>query len=91
MPRFQLEIAIALAVSALTSIVAFYLCRSKDRKIQLPTTNGEDAELELEGSDPFDVAQPIDLVDGFPIDEEAYWSRVRPCLTLDAPYLMCPG
>ena len=71
MPRFQLPIAIALVTSVVTSVITFYFTRTKEGKIQLPTaTNGQNE------CDTFDVLRPEDVTDGYPIDEESFWTRV---------------
>ena len=71
MPRFQLPIAIALVVSVVTSLITFYFTWNKEGKIQLPTTvNGQNER------DIFDVLKPEDVIDGYPIDEECFWTRV---------------
>ena len=71
MPRFQLPIAIALVTSVVTSLITFYFTRSKDGKIQLPATVNEQSERDV-----FDVLRPEDLMDGYPVDEESFWTRV---------------
>jgi len=71
MPRFQLPIAIALVTSAVTSLVTFYLTRTKEGKIQLPTISNGQNEHDI-----FDVLRPEDITDGYPIDEEGFWTRV---------------
>ncbi|TFK38174.1 multidrug resistance-associated ABC transporter [Crucibulum laeve] len=76
MPRFQLEIAIALAVSVVTSAIAFYLARPKEGKIKLPT-HVDDADDITQVPDPFDVTTPADIIDGYPIDAEGFWTRMR--------------
>lgn len=68
MPLFQLQVAIALAGIATTSVAALYLVKDKEGKIQLPENTEE--------PDPFDVAQPDDFVDGFPIDGDVFWAQV---------------
>lgn len=79
MLRFQLPIAIVLGASTLTSAVALLLSkRNENGKIQLPTHSEE----VLEGDhyahhDPLEVTRPEDVIDGYPIDEEAFWRRVR--------------
>lgn len=68
MSRYQLELAIALTASSITSAGIFYLVhRNQDGKIKL---------LEGETQDPFDVTRPVDFVDGFPIEEASFWSEV---------------
>ncbi|TFK34287.1 multidrug resistance-associated ABC transporter [Crucibulum laeve] len=75
MPRFQLEIAIVLAVSALGSASTIYFTRPKDGKIQLPTLSDEDGIASVR--DPFDVTKPEDLIDGHPIEGEGFWKRMQ--------------
>ncbi|KAF9007916.1 ATP-binding cassette transporter [Cyathus striatus] len=76
MPRFQLEIAVALAVCSTASLLLFCFNNPKEGKIQLPTHADAD-EDELRGPDPFDVTQPEDVIDGYIIDEDKFWSRMR--------------
>ncbi|KAJ6495420.1 Alpha/Beta hydrolase protein [Mycena sanguinolenta] len=71
MPLYQLEIATALAISAFGSSVFIYLNRPTEGKIQLPIHTELDA-----GEDAFDVTKPEDIVDGYPIDGEAFWVKV---------------
>ncbi|KAJ7785356.1 multidrug resistance-associated ABC transporter [Mycena maculata] len=71
MPLYQLEIAIALALSALCSSVFFFLSRPKEGKIQLPIYSESVEE------DPFDVTKPEDVIDGYPIEEDAFWTQVK--------------
>ncbi|GLB42389.1 putative atp-binding cassette transporter [Lyophyllum shimeji] len=79
MPRFQLEVGIALATAALVSAGVFYLNRPREGKIQLPTHAGyEEFEDEAHhGHDPFDVTKAEDVIDGFPIDGDAFWAKMR--------------
>ena len=74
MPRFQLPIAIALVVSAVTSLLAFYLTQPKDGKIQLPTDTA--VADEQNERDIFDITRPEDVTDGYPIEAESFWIRV---------------
>ncbi|KAJ7846225.1 multidrug resistance-associated ABC transporter [Mycena olivaceomarginata] len=84
MPRFQLEIAVALNVSATVSAVLLYLNRSnaKEGKIRLPLHAASDApqiaseEMYPDG-DPFDVTTSEDLLDGYPLQEEKFWTQMR--------------
>ena len=64
MPRFQLLTAISLFVSAVISVLARHLTRIKDGKIRLPTD--EQFEHVVFDND----------TDGYPIDEESFWTRV---------------
>ncbi|KDQ53279.1 hypothetical protein JAAARDRAFT_72568 [Jaapia argillacea MUCL 33604] len=75
MPRYQLAIAIALAAAALVSLTVFWFYPPQpEGKIQLPIYTDEDRSGE---PDPFDVTKPEDVVDGHPIEEQAFWNRVR--------------
>jgi len=77
MPRFQLEVAVALTVGAVSSAGFFYLSRSKEGKITLPTeVNSEDEIVR----DPFDVTTPEDVLEGYPIDEETFWTKASSLL-----------
>jgi hypothetical protein len=67
MPRFQLLIAISLVVSAVISVLTFYLTRIKEGKIRLPAPSA----VEQNEHDVFD-----NVTDGYPIDEESFWTRV---------------
>ena len=71
MPRFQLPIAVVLVTIVVTSLITFYFTRTKEGKIQLPITANEQNE-----HDKFDVLRPEDVTDGYPIDEESFWTRV---------------
>ncbi|KAF8955330.1 multidrug resistance-associated ABC transporter [Flammula alnicola] len=75
MPRFQLPIAVVLAVSVLGSSIVFFLTRTTEGKIQLPThVDSEDGEPM---HDAFDVTRAEDIVDGYPVDAENFWARMR--------------
>ncbi|KAJ7598846.1 multidrug resistance-associated ABC transporter [Mycena floridula] len=69
MPQYLLAVAVSSGVAVGLSLLDLYLSRPTKGKIQLP--------VEEENLDPFNVTQPIDLVDGFPIDEQAFWTRLR--------------
>ena len=74
--RFQLEVAIALVTSAFSSLVVRYFTGKKaEGTIQLPIHIEEDQHDTLH--DPFDVTKPEDVVHGYPIDAEGFWTRVR--------------
>ncbi|KAJ7589555.1 multidrug resistance-associated ABC transporter [Mycena floridula] len=95
MPQYQSEIAAFLSGSILCSLIAFYFWRnSADGKIQLPTHTADSESITADSdSDPFDVTRPVDLVDGFPLDEENFWARTRNrkriiCLILGAICLL---
>jgi hypothetical protein len=70
MPRYQLSVAIALAVAAACSVGLILFARTQERKIQLPLT-GEEVD-----DDPFDVSSPEDVVDGYPVEENKFWAQV---------------
>jgi len=72
MPQFQLPIAIILASGSAASGILYYFARPKEGKIQLPTHSDR-----YEGKDGLDVAKPEDLLDGYPIDPDGFWKRVR--------------
>ncbi|RXW18905.1 hypothetical protein EST38_g6949 [Candolleomyces aberdarensis] len=79
MLRFQFEVSITLSVTVIVSILAFYWAKQQgEAKIQLPTHNDE----ELDGDhyskqDPLEVTTPEDVIDGYPLEEEAFWRRMR--------------
>ncbi|KAG6812192.1 hypothetical protein H0H92_003997 [Tricholoma furcatifolium] len=78
MPRFQLEVCVLLAAAALSSAGLFYLNRPREGKVQLPTQGTlEPLQGERVGHDPFDVTTPEDVVDGYPIDGDAFWSKMK--------------
>ncbi|TFK22452.1 ATP-binding cassette transporter [Coprinopsis marcescibilis] len=72
--RFQVEIGAALIASAVSSSVALYWSKkSGEGKIRLPVHgDGEHPQ-----HDPLDVTTPTDLIDGYPIDEEKFWRKMR--------------
>jgi hypothetical protein len=74
--QFQLPVAIALVVSAFASLVTLYFTRKDgEGNIQLPVYNDRD---NLHGEhDPFDLTKVEDIIDGYPIDAEAFWNKVR--------------
>ncbi|KAL4260343.1 ATP-binding cassette transporter C [Pleurotus pulmonarius] len=76
MPRFQLEVAAALVASVLPSLVAFYVFRPREGKIQLPI-HSEGNGVQAHEHDPFDVLTREDVVEGEPIEETAFWARMR--------------
>ncbi|KAG9313459.1 hypothetical protein JVU11DRAFT_5783 [Chiua virens] len=74
MPPYQLPIAATLTVTGVGSILVLYFTRPQRPKVQLPTSGEQDEAL---FRDPFDVTRPEDSVDGYPIDEVAFWNKVR--------------
>ena len=75
MIHFELLVAVTLAVSACSSLFAFYLAREKEGKVQLPIHADEFGDG-VQQHDPFDVVTPIDLIDGHPINADAFWALV---------------
>ncbi|KAJ7896009.1 multidrug resistance-associated ABC transporter [Mycena olivaceomarginata] len=73
MPVYQLEIAIALAVAAASSLTFFALNLLHKANIQLPVND----EPNGHAYDPFDVTKPEDLVDGYPIKAAEFWGRMK--------------
>ncbi|KAJ7025509.1 multidrug resistance-associated ABC transporter [Mycena alexandri] len=76
MSRYQLEIAIVLEASAALSAACIYLNRTKEGKIQLLVHVDGSDEIYPDG-DPFDVTTAQDLVEGYPLEEEEFWERMR--------------
>ncbi len=71
MPRFQNEVAVVLGASAVCSVVIFFVTRPREGKIQLPIHSDDN-----DSPDPFDVSQPVDFIDGIPINEKKFWEKV---------------
>ena len=71
MLRFQLPISIALVISVVTSVIAFYFTLTKEGRIQLPIAANEENERDM-----LDVIKLEDVTDGYPIDEENFWTKV---------------
>lgn len=71
MPQFQLPVAVALAVFALLSAALFALSKPAEGKVQLP-----EIVRDATSHDPFDVIKAEDIIDGEPVDEKKFWSRV---------------
>ena len=72
MPQYQLPVAVSLGACALFSAGLFILAKPVDNKVKLP-----EIVRDATSRDPFDVTKPEDIVDGEPLDEEKFWSRVR--------------
>ncbi len=63
-------------VGAFASLVISYCTRkNSEGSIQLPVYNDRDDQHG--GHDPFDITKVEDLIDGYPIDAEAFWNKVR--------------
>lgn len=72
MPQYQLPIAVALGACAVFSAGLLALAKPADGKVELP-----EIVRDATSQDPFDVTKPEDVVDGEPVEEERFWSRVR--------------
>lgn len=83
MPLYQLHVAIALIISAGCSFLIHLTTGPTEGKIKLPTFI-QDGEEQLE-NDPFDVAKPEDIIDGEPLNENAFWAKV--CVSSFLPSL----
>ncbi|KAG2156756.1 multidrug resistance-associated ABC transporter [Suillus bovinus] len=77
MPPYQLLLAEALVGATLLSSFALFLVHSQQRKIRLPTTQDASLVGDLNQDDPFNVTKPEDCKDGEPIDEDAFWFKMR--------------
>ncbi|KAH7096201.1 multidrug resistance-associated ABC transporter [Auriculariales sp. MPI-PUGE-AT-0066] len=77
MPRYQLVLASTVLASALFSAVAFYVYHPRTGKIAL-TDDDADEEPELAGEkDPWDVTTAEDVIDGTPLNEDAFWHLMQ--------------
>jgi len=75
MPQYQLEVAVLLAASVVCSVVIFYPTRPRDGQIKLSVEHDDGYEHGTQ-PDPFDVSTPEDIIDGYPIDGDAFWVKV---------------
>lgn len=75
---YSLVASAAVDICAFSSVVIFIFSRPK--RLKLPTIETYERE-ELPGGedrkDPFDIASCDDLIDGYPLEEEKFWSQVR--------------
>ncbi|KAI9068084.1 multidrug resistance-associated ABC transporter [Trametes sanguinea] len=74
MPEYQLHVAIALAIASATSLGLFILSGPDKKNDALPTFVEGAESL---SRDPFDVTAPEDFVDGTPINEQQFWTKMR--------------
>ncbi|KAH9947499.1 multidrug resistance-associated ABC transporter [Amylocystis lapponica] len=74
MLQYQLPVAIALAVCVACSITIFAVSRPSEGAVKLPTHADQE---EFPQSDPFDVTKPEDLIDGTPLNPDAFWAKMR--------------
>ncbi|KAF9450615.1 P-loop containing nucleoside triphosphate hydrolase protein [Macrolepiota fuliginosa MF-IS2] len=78
MPRFEFEASVVLAVCAVSSAVVGWFTREKEGTVRLPMHVGEEGNpAGSGGEDPFDVTRPEDVVDGYPLDADEFWKRMR--------------
>ncbi|KAJ7064951.1 multidrug resistance-associated ABC transporter [Mycena amicta] len=67
---YQLEIGFGLVGCALLSAALLYLNSPSEGKIKLDEDGGD-------GSDPFDVTKPEDIIDGYAINAEEFWRKCK--------------
>ncbi|CAE7211925.1 unnamed protein product [Rhizoctonia solani] len=73
---YPLVASIIADVCATSSALLFLFSRPK--RIELPTTGAHSERLEGDDrKDPFDVASREDLIDGYPLHEERFWSQAK--------------
>lgn len=77
MPPYQLLLAEALVCATAISSFALFLARSQQQKVRLPTTQDASLAGDVNQDDPFNVTEPEDFIDGEPIDEDAFWFKMR--------------
>ena len=71
MPRLHLAVGVALVICSVTSLLALLVARAMVKNIRLPEETGATSHRF------FEVMRPEDIVDGYPVDAERFWSRVR--------------
>ncbi|TFK48986.1 P-loop containing nucleoside triphosphate hydrolase protein [Heliocybe sulcata] len=77
MLRFQLQVAVSLAVATVGSLGFLWYYGTGDYeegKVRLPVYSDGEEELQ---SDPFNITKPEDLIDGYPVDEQGFWNKMR--------------
>ncbi|KAI8972894.1 ATP-binding cassette transporter [Trametes punicea] len=74
MPEYQLHVAVALAVACATSLGLSIVAGLEEKNNALPTVVDGQEGL---ARDPFDVTNPEDFIDGLPIDEQRFWTKMR--------------
>ncbi|EIW76959.1 multidrug resistance-associated ABC transporter [Coniophora puteana RWD-64-598 SS2] len=77
MPPYQLPMAAAALVGVAGSIFIRFVTREKEGKIKLPATGDDALGSEAKAHDSFNVVQPEDLLDGYPVEENEYWAQMR--------------
>ncbi|KAF9239800.1 multidrug resistance-associated ABC transporter [Melanogaster broomeanus] len=73
---FEMPIAVTFATASFSSLVIFKFTSWEQLPLQLPISQDGSLEAELQ-RDPFAVTKPEDLVDGEPVDEGAFWNKMR--------------
>ena len=71
MPLFQVQVAIALVACEVFSALLLIAVKPDEGKVKLPQVVQDDSL-----QDPFDVTKPEDIIDGTPLNEEAFWQQV---------------
>ncbi|CAE6535307.1 unnamed protein product [Rhizoctonia solani] len=75
---YPLAASVVADVCALSSALVFLFSRPK--RLELPTIGAHEHSERLEGDehkDPFDMATREDVIDGYPLHEEKFWSKVK--------------
>ena len=73
MPEYQLAVAVTLTTVLAGSLSTFVFSSWNKPKDALPTfTDGQEGLVR----DPFDVTKPEDFVDGTPLNEDLFWTKV---------------
>ncbi|OAX31449.1 hypothetical protein K503DRAFT_860742, partial [Rhizopogon vinicolor AM-OR11-026] len=76
MPPYQFLLAEVLVGTTILSSFTLFFTGSQQQKIHLPTV--QDASLADDvDQDPYNVTKPEDFIDGEPIDEDAFWAKMR--------------
>ena len=74
MAQFQLHVAVTLFAGLAASMAFLTIVGPRKKTAGLPMSSDGDRELLR---DPFDVTKPEYFVDGVPLDQDRFWSRVR--------------
>lgn len=75
---YSLVASAAADVFAASSAIIFLFSRPK--RLELPTSGAYEQNEHMAGEehkDPFDIADREDVIDGYPIEEEKFWSQVK--------------
>jgi hypothetical protein len=74
---YSLAASAAADISAIASALVFIFPRPN--RLQLPTSEAHQSNERFETEDrkdPFDIASREDIIDGYPLDEDKFWSQV---------------